>query len=158
MARTQPVELDAAAWRLLRALQDDARAPLKSLAQATGLSVAATAERIKRLQDAGIAQRFVVELDASRSGYPVKAIVGITATQPGKKPLLERLRQAPEVLECHHVAGADSYLMTVVATDLQHLERFIGTINGYGETRTSIIFSTPIERRGLVPPGTARRP
>lgn len=149
--------LDDVAWRLLRALQRDARAPLKALAQAAGLSVAATAERLKRLQDAGIVQRFVAEIDAARVGYPVKAIVGITTTQPGKKALLERLARAPEVIECHHVAGADSYLMTVVATGLADLERFIGTVNGYGETRTSIVFSTPIERRGLVPPGTAER-
>lgn len=149
-------ELDGAAWRLLGVLQLDARAPLKALAEAAGLSVAATAERLKRLQDVGIAQRFTAELDVSKVGYPVKAIVGITATQPGKKPLLERLRHAPEVLECHHVAGADSYVMTVVATSLTDLERFIGTINGYGETRTSIVFSTPIERRGLVPPGSKR--
>lgn len=150
-------DLDDIAWRLLRALQEDARAPLKTLAQAAGLSVAATAERLKRLQDAGIAQRFSVEVDAAKAGYPVKAIVGITATQPGKKALLDRLRQAPEVLECHHVAGADSYTMTVVATGLADLERFIGTINGYGETRTSIVFSTPIERRGVVPPGVGKR-
>ena len=150
-------ELDDIAWRLLRALQTDARAPLKALAQAAGLSVAATAERLKRLQEAGIAQRFAVEVDAVKAGYPVKAIVGITATQPGKKALLDRLRQAPEVLECHHVAGADSYMMTVVATGLADLERFIGTINGYGETRTSIVFSTPIERRGVVPPGVGKR-
>lgn len=150
-------ELDDIAWRLLRALQTDARAPLKALAQAAGLSVAATAERLKRLQEAGIAQRFAVEVDAVKAGYPVKAIVGITATQPGKKALLDRLRQAPEVLECHHVAGADSYMMTVVATGLADLERFIGTINGYGETRTSIVFSTPIERRGVVPPGIGKR-
>ncbi|CAB3661443.1 Lrp/AsnC family transcriptional regulator [Achromobacter piechaudii] len=150
-------ELDDIAWRLLRALQTDARAPLKALAQAAGLSVAATAERLKRLQEAGIVQRFAVEVDAVKTGYPVKAIVGITATQPGKKALLDRLRQAPEVLECHHVAGADSYMMTVVATGLADLERFIGTINGYGETRTSIVFSTPIERRGVVPPGIGKR-
>ncbi|CAB3846247.1 MULTISPECIES: Lrp/AsnC family transcriptional regulator [Achromobacter] len=150
-------ELDDIAWRLLRALQTDARAPLKALAQAAGLSVAATAERLKRLQEAGIVQRFAVEVDAVKAGYPVKAIVGITATQPGKKALLDRLRQAPEVLECHHVAGADSYMMTVVATGLADLERFIGTINGYGETRTSIVFSTPIERRGVVPPGIGKR-
>ncbi len=150
-------DLDDIAWRLLRALQEDARVPLKTLAQAAGLSVAATAERLKRLQDAGIAQRFSVEVDAAKAGYPVKAIVGITATQPGKKALLDRLRQAPEVLECHHVAGADSYMMTVVATGLADLERFIGTINGYGETRTSIVFSTPIERRGVVPPGVGKR-
>lgn len=157
MARTPSHELDDTAWRLLRALQHDARAPLKTLAEAAGLSVAATAERLKRLQEAGTAQRFTVELDAARVGYPVRAIIGITVTQPGKKPLLERLRKAPEVLECHHVAGADSYVMTVVATGLADLERFIGTINGYGETRTSIVFSTPIARRELVPPGSAKR-
>ena len=60
------------------------------------------------------------------------------------------------MLECHHVAGADSYLMTVVARDPPDLERFPGSINGDGETRTSIVFSTPIPRRGLVKPGSAR--
>ena len=93
------------------------------------------------------------EYDPARVGYGVKAIVGITAAQPGKQRLLAKLAQTPQVLECHHVAGADSYLMTVVARDLPDLERFLGTINGYGETRTSIVFSTPIPRRGLVPPG-----
>lgn len=94
MTRNQHHELDDVAWCILRTLQSDARAPLKTLAQAAGLSV----------------------------------------------------------------AGADSYLMTVVAASMDDLERFIGTINPYGETRTSIVFSTPIQRRGLEPPGTTRRP
>lgn len=160
MTRTPPPPpLDDAAWQLLDALQADARAPLKALATAAGLSVAATAERSKRLQEAGVVRALVADVDPARVGYPVKAIVGITAAQPGKQPLLATLRQAPEVVECHHVAGADSYLMTVVAQSLADLERFLGTINGYGETRTSIVFSTPIERRGLVRPGSGpRRP
>jgi Lrp/AsnC family leucine-responsive transcriptional regulator len=79
----------------------------------------------------------------------VQAIVGITTLQPAKKPLLAKLRTLPEVLECHHVTGADSYLMTVVARDLPDLERFLGAINGWGETRTSIVLSTPIPRRAL---------
>lgn len=157
MARTEGQALDATSWRLLEALQSDGRAPLKSLAAAAGLSVAATAERLKRLQEVGLLRRVGADLDAERAGYPVKAIVGITATQPGKKQLLDKLRRAPEVLECHHVAGADSYLLTVVARSLPDLEVFIGTINPYGETRTSIVFSTPIERRGLVPPGSSNR-
>ena len=46
--------------------------------------------------------------------------------------------------------------MTVVTRSLEDLERFLASINSYGETRTSIVFSTPIPRRGLVPPGTSR--
>lgn len=152
----QALQLDAKAWALLMALQADGRAPLKTLALAAGLSVPATVERLKRLKDTGVLRAVGAELDPARAGYGVQAIVGITVQQPGKKAFLDTLRRAPEVLECHHVAGADSYVMTVVARSLADLERFLGSVNGYGETRTSIVFSTPIPRRGLVAPGGSR--
>ena len=105
----------------------------------------------------GAVSHIAAQLDAASAGYGVRAMVGITVVgQPAKKALLDTLRRAAEVLECHHVAGEDSYVMSVVATDLQALERFLGSINGYGETRTSIVFSTPIPRRGLVRPGSVR--
>lgn len=154
---TEPAfQLDQMAWALLMALQADGRAPLKTLALAAGLSVPATVERLKRLKDAGVVRSVSAELDPAALGYPVRAIVSITVQQPGKKAFLDKLRRAPEVLECHHVAGADSYVVTVVARSLEALEQFLSSINGYGETRTSIVFSTPIARRGLVPPGAAR--
>jgi Lrp/AsnC family leucine-responsive transcriptional regulator len=149
--------LDDKAWKLLLALQRDGRAPLKVLAEAAGLSIPATAERLKRLQDAGVVRGVVADVDAARAGYTVRAIVGLTvAGQAAKKAFLEHIGRAAEVLECHHVAGADSYLLTVVAADLPALETFLGSINAWGETRTQIVFSTPIPRRGLVPPGTLR--
>ena len=138
------------------ALQHDGRAPLKTLDAAAGLSVPATVERLKRLKDAGVVRAVSAELDPALAGYPVRAVIGITVPQPGKKGFLDKLRRAPEVLECHHVAGADSYLMTVAARSLADLERFLASVNGYGETRTSIVFSTPIPRRGLVAPGSTR--
>ena len=150
------LSLDAKAWQLLLALQQDGRAPLKTLAAAAGLSVPATVERLKRLMEAGVVRSVSAELDAALAGYSVRAIVGITVLQPGKKAFIDKLRRAAEVIECHHVAGADSYLMTVVTRDLEDLERFLASINSYGETRTSIVFSTPIPRRGLVPPGSTR--
>ncbi len=152
----EPLQLDDKAWALLTALQADGRAPLKTLALAAGLSVPATVERLKRLKDAGVVRSVGAELDPAQAGYAVRAIVGITVQQPGKSAFLAKLRRAPEVLECHHVAGADSYIVTVVSPDLEQLERFLGSINSYGETRTSIVFSTPIPRRGLVAPGSSR--
>lgn len=153
---TETLQLDTKAWALLMALQEDGRAPLKTLALAAGLSVPATVERLKRLKEAGVVRSIGAELDPAQAGYPVRAIVGITVQQPGKKAFLDKLRRAPEVLECHHVAGEDSYIVTVVSRSLEHLERFLGSVNGYGETRTSIVFSTPIPRRGLVAPGSSR--
>ena len=117
------LQLDTKAWALLMALQEDGRSPLKTLALAAGLSVPATVERLKRLKDAGVVRSVGAELDPALAGYPVRAIVGITVQQPGKKAFLDKLRRAPEVLECHHVAGADSYVMTVVARSLADLQR-----------------------------------
>lgn len=153
---TETLQLDPKAWALLMALQEDGRAPLKTLAQAAGLSVPATVERLKRLKESGVVRSVSADLDPALAGYPVRAIVGITVQQPGKKAFIDKLKRAPEVLECHHVAGADSYIVTVVCQSLEKLERFLASINGYGETRTSIVFSTPVPRRGLVAPGAQR--
>jgi Lrp/AsnC family leucine-responsive transcriptional regulator len=153
---TETLQLDPKAWALLMALQEDGRAPLKTLALAAGLSVPATVERLKRLKDSGVVRSVSADLDPALAGYPVRAIVGITVQQPGKKAFIDKLKRAPEVLECHHVAGADSYIVTVVSQSLAKLERFLASINGYGETRTSIVFSTPVPRRGLVAPGASR--
>lgn len=124
--------------------------------EAARLSVSATVGRLKRLKDAGVATGCSAALERSLAGSPVLAIIGINVDQPAKKPFLEKLRKAPEVIECHHVAGAESYLITVVARSLADLERFIATINVCGKTRTSIVFSTPIPRWGLVALGAGR--
>lgn len=149
------MQLDDKAWRLMQALQADARLPLKSLAQVAGLSLPATAERLKRLEEAGIISGFHAEVSPESVGYGVRAVVGINVPQPGKTALIELLQSMPEVLECHHVSGADSYILTVVARDLSHLEELIGSVNRYGETRTSIVFSTPVKRRGVTRPATS---
>ncbi len=146
------MQLDPKAWQLLAALQSDGRAPLKSLAAAAGLSIAATAERLKRLQEAGVISGVHAVVDPARAGRPVKAIVGITTQQPQKQALLKALRTRPDVLECHHVTGADSYVMTVAVADMAALETFLGDINRWGETRTAIVMSTPITRRALQAP------
>ncbi len=149
---TGTLQLDDKAWRLLEALQRDGRAPLKALAAAAGLSIAATAERLRRLQEAGVVRGIHADIDPARAGCGVQAVIGITTPQPHKQALLKALRAMPEVLECHHVTGADSYVMTVAARDMAALERFLGDINRWGETRTAIVMSTPIPRRGIAPP------
>lgn len=144
--------LDEKAWRLIQALQQDGRQPLKALAETAGLSLPATAERIKRLEEAGVLTGVHAEVSPAAVGYGVRAIVGMTVLQSAKRSLIDKLDAMPEVLECHHVSGADSFLVTLVAIDLAHLESLIAGINVYGETRTSIVFSTPVPRRGLQPP------
>jgi Lrp/AsnC family transcriptional regulator, leucine-responsive regulatory protein len=144
-------EIDTKDCKLLAALQDDARLPLKALAQACGLSLAATAERVKRLEERGYISGYHAAVDAVKLGLQVKAVIGITVQQPGKKKFIQLLKNTSEVIECHHVTGADSFLLTAVLKDVGHLEEFLARINGFGETRTSIVMSTPIVLRPIHP-------
>ncbi|RQO77435.1 AsnC family transcriptional regulator [Aquitalea sp. FJL05] len=146
------MEIDSKAWKILECLQQDARLSLTELARAVEMSVPAVSERVKRLEEAGVIQGYHARLSPAKAGYTLSAMVGITVAQPYKKKLLQLLEDMPEVLECHHVTGADSYLFRLLARDVGHLEALVARVNHLGETRTSIILSTPITPRPLRAP------
>lgn len=146
------MEVDAKSWAILAALQDNARQSLTELAQAVGLSVPAVSERVKRLEESGVIRGYHAVVAPLKAGYALSALVGITVPQPAKKALLDRLAAMPEVQECHHVTGVDSYVFRVLARDVQHLELLVSHLNDLGETRTSIILSTPLSARPVCPP------
>lgn len=143
------MELDDKAWKMLTALQRDGRISLKALAEQVGLSLPATSERLKRLEDSGIIQGYSAKLNLPRLGYSIQAVIGITTPQPHKAAFITLLRDLPQVLECLHVTGQDSFLLRVIAKDMSALEQLISQINHFGETRTSIVMSTPIDRRDI---------
>ncbi|MGB1236753.1 MAG: Lrp/AsnC family transcriptional regulator [Pseudomonadales bacterium] len=145
------MNLDRLNWKILQYLQREGRSSLKQLGQKIGLSLPAASERVKKLEEAGVICGYRAEVYPESVGYAVTAQIGITAPQPLKEAFLATLDKMPEVLECLHVTGNDSYLLRVVARDLQHLEAFVGEINHFGETRTSIVLSQPIRRRAVAP-------
>lgn len=146
------ISIDGVSWKILNAVQRNGRISLKALAAEAGLSLPATSERLKRLEEAGVIDGYRAVVHPETLGYGVTAVIGVTALKPAKSRLLEHLRSMPEVLECLHVTGQDSYLLKVVTRDLAHLEDFVGSINAFGETRTSIVLSQPIRLRPISVP------
>lgn len=145
------MQIDAKSWKILETIQRDGRISLKALAAAAGLSLPATSERLKRLEESGVIRGYQAELAPEALGYGIEAVIGMTTPQPDKSRLIALLGGLPEVLECAHVTGQDSFLLRVIARDIRHLESLIGRINLYGETRTSIVMSHPIPRRPIAP-------
>ena len=146
------MNIDAVSWRILNAVQRDGRISLKALAGEAGLSLPATSERLKRLEEAGVIDSYRAVLHPEQVGYGVTAVIGMTTLKPDKTRLVEHLTKMPEVIECLHVTGQDSYLLRVVTRDLKHLENFVGSINHFGETRTAIVLSQPIRLRPVSVP------
>jgi len=144
--------LDDTGWQLLHALQQNARLSYSELGQRVGLSSPAVAERIHRMEDAGIISGYHVELNRSKLGYPITAIIRMS-TSPGDQcsRFATFVQEIPEVLECYRVTGSDSLIMKVMASSVEHLESLIDRLSAHGQLTTSMVLSAPVTRRVVKP-------
>lgn len=144
------ISLDATDWRLLEALQRDGRASYAELARAVSMSPSAVTERVRRLEEAGVITGYAAVIDHERIGLPVLALVRLRYPNGNYKPFRDLLDSTPEVLEAHHVTGDDCFVLKVAARSMRHLEEVTGRIGGLGSVTTSVVYSSPLERRPLV--------
>ena len=139
--------LDAINLRLLDELQEDGRIGIAELGRRVGMSAPAVAERVSRLERAGVIAGYRAELDPAALGYPVSAIVRIRPS-PGQ---LQRVREVAadsrEVAECYRITGDDCYLMRLHLRSIDDLEEILDRFTPYGQTTTSIVHSTAVPRR-----------
>jgi Lrp/AsnC family leucine-responsive transcriptional regulator len=153
--------LDATGWEILRALQEDGRLPFRALGKRVGLSSPAVAERVRRLEDAGIITGYRAVVDPAKVGTPLTAFVRFVSPGYNDARFAELARALPQVLECHRVTGADSFILKVVVASIPQLETLVDTLKAYGESTTAIVTSSPVEARALSrallePPGSAQ--
>lgn len=149
MARESSVLLDEIGRNLVSALQEDARLPFAELGRRIGLSPAATAERLRRLEEVGVITGYRVELDREALGLPILAIVRMSCEGPRYRPFLKAVQEMENVTECHHVAGGDAFILKVVAASVEELEKLVEKLLVFGVPTTSIVFSSPVTRRAL---------
>jgi len=116
-------------------------------------------ERVKRLEEAGYITGYGARVDRAKAGFPVTAFVAVrygTSDYVGDEPRMRELEKQPGVLECHHVAGEDCYILKVAAPDLESLQGLLRDIRGPDpharmDTRTTIVLGTVFEKPGFVP-------
>jgi Lrp/AsnC family leucine-responsive transcriptional regulator len=135
---------------IARALVADGRSTLKSLAEATGLSVSAVQARVRRLETDGVIRGYTALIEPEAVGLPLAAIVAITPLDPAHEyDIPERLAELSEVETCHSVAGEDSFVLFVRVATPTALEELIREIRKRANvsTRTTVVLQTFFERR-----------
>lgn len=141
--------MDSIDIKLLTLLQENARMPLKTLAEQIFLSSPATAARIERLERDGYISGYHASVNLKKLGFPIIAFINLEL-QPDQKPeFYPFIRSHPNVLECSCVTGHFSMHIKVAFDTTENLDLFIGHLQKFGNTETQIAFSTPQETRGV---------
>lgn len=138
--------IDAA---LITALQENARIPIKTLTQKVFLSSPAIFARIDKLEKAGLITGYHAAVNQIQLGYHIKAFINLEMTPNQKPEFYPFIRSCPNVVECNCVTGTYSMLIKVIFHSTMELDEFIGQLQKFGNTDTQIVFSTPVEPRGI---------
>lgn len=126
--RRADVRLDATDRAILQILQEDARIPNNELADRVHLTPAPCLRRVKRLEEAGVIQRYVALLAPAAVQRGLTVFVEVTLdkqTRDVVDAFEPKLMNFPEVLECHLITGDADYLLKVAAADLDDYQAFL---------------------------------
>jgi Lrp/AsnC family leucine-responsive transcriptional regulator len=145
-------DLDAKDRRILGLLEIDARRSNSDIARLTNLSAPTVAERIARLRDIGVIRGFGVQVDSSKVGLPVSAIIQFRPTDINDDQAVEFVRQFGEVRDCYRVTGETLLVLNVRLADNERLRSLLAKLYKHGETRTSVILTTEWEQRPIFGP------
>ena len=141
MALQSERSLDSTDWKILRELQTDARLSYNELGKRVGLSAPATAERVRKLEDAGVITSYGAQVDATKVGLPLLAFIQLRCFPDRCLFKTSSAEKFPEVLEIHKLSGSHCALLKVALASMEHLEAFNERLGIHGEQITNIATS-----------------
>jgi Lrp/AsnC family leucine-responsive transcriptional regulator len=147
--------VDSIGMKILRELQMNARISFSRIGRKVGLSSPAVAERVYKMESAGIIGGYHADINFQAFGQVVMAFVTLT-NQPEKyQAIYAFAEKEEEVVECHHISGSESLILKIVTGSIGQLNTIIEKLSQFGETKTSIVLSSPILKKNRnFSPGT----
>ena len=145
---TGVIELDDINQELIDLLQDDARLSYRELGARIGLSAPAIAERIRKLEDAGVIVGYRAMVDYEQIGFPVLCVIRLNTTN-FDRTIDELIAAAPEIIEANRVTGSESHVLRARVRSTAHLEELLERLWTHGSSVTNIVTSSPVPRRPM---------
>jgi Lrp/AsnC family leucine-responsive transcriptional regulator len=146
--------LDEIDLKILALLQPDSCLTNNDLSKKIGMAPSAVLERVKKLEKKGIIEGYPTRIKPEALNLKLLAFIFIKSSEgPGSISVAKLLAKIPEVLELHHIAGEDCYLLKVRAKDPQSLIQLMrdkfSKIPNILSTKTTIVLETLKEQNQL---------
>lgn len=147
---------------VLETLQQNSRTTTAEIARHLGMAPSAVLERLRKLEGRKVIKSYEAQLDPEALGLPLLAFVFVQVDESvGHMTAGDRLAEVPNVLEVHHVAGEDCYLLKVRVPDTAALGSMlrddIGAVESVRSTRTTIVLETEKESGSLPLPTRSKQ-
>lgn len=147
-------QLDKLDKKILELVSKNARIPFLEVARECNVSGAAIHQRINKLIDIGILKGSEFIVDTYKIGYQTCAYIGIVLNDLKHfDKVVEKIKDIPEVVECHYAIGRYAMFVKIYAKDNRHLLQIIlerlTAINGVLTTETFQISLDEIFKRQL---------
>ena len=143
------MKLDNIHAKILNTLQSNARISNTKIAVSVGISSAAVAERIKKMEDCSVISGYHAKVNPRMLGHGLRALITVRAFMGRLQPFLHKIKTYDEVVNCYRITGNENIVMEVFFKDQLHLELFIDELISYGETKTQIILSDIISHQPI---------
>jgi Lrp/AsnC family leucine-responsive transcriptional regulator len=139
--------LDRVDAAILRNLHEQPRLSMRQLAPLIGLSAPSVAERVRKLEEAGIIRGYGIEIDSQALGHTITALSRIRPLAGQLHRVEAMIRQCPEIIECDRMTGDDPFLARLAVRSVAHLDAVLATFADYAVTSTTIVKARTVERR-----------
>ena len=139
--------MDALDRKIIHLLTENARMPVKEIAQKINLTSPAVSSRIHRLEQEGIIGGYTVQLHRPDEPNRVGALVSVQTSPDRREEFLALIQQESDVLQCYRVTGTYNFIVKVSCANIEDLEHLLNKIQQLGTTNTQIILATQLDRR-----------
>lgn len=134
--------MDQIDQKLLELLQENARTPLKKLAEQVFLSPPAVAARMERLEQRGIIQGYRAIVSPKAIGQQIQAFIHLVLAPEQQREFAAFAAEIPQITACYHVTGPHSMLIQASCADMEQLDSLVAKLQRFGSTQTQVVLST----------------
>jgi len=130
--------LDYIDYEIIEYLKRNGRAQWKEIGRQIHLTGQAVADRVHRLEDLGIIERYTAIMDESKLGKPVIALITIFMKTTLHDELRQFLKSRTEVEEVHRISGEGCYWLKACFPANSDLTSFLNVLLRYGNYRVNL--------------------
>lgn len=135
--------------QLIALLRADGRMPVSEIARRLSVSRTAAQMRLQKLEKNGVISGYTLLLSEDFQQIRVRALVMMKFQPRNRKSIETRLASLPQLTSLYSISGIYDLAAVVSAPSMAELDQvidLIGCLEGIGETMSSIILSTKIDR------------